>query len=220
VRGFAGLTPPTAPGAIWDPVVADVASYLRTLRDPAFIGHSMGGATGLRLAIEHEGSAAKLLVVDALPFYAALFSPAATLEQAAPLAAQASASMLAADPAQFEAMQTRSVSILVKSADARARIVGWSIASDRATLATAIRELISTDLRPSLSRIDTPTSIVFAWDGAMGRSAEAHEAFWRAQYAGLPEARFVRVDDSFHFIMDDQPERCAALVDTFLQSAR
>jgi pimeloyl-[acyl-carrier protein] methyl ester esterase len=219
VRGFAGLAPPESKGPVWDPVVADIAAYLRTLRTPAFIGHSMGGATGLRLASEHPGAAAKVLVVDSLPFYSALFNPAATAEMARPFAAQASAGILGADAAQFEAMQTRSATILSKTAATRARIVEWSVASDRQTIATAIGELMTTDLRPALPKIDTPVTVMFAWDAAMGRPADAYDAFWRGQYAGLKGVQFARIDNAFHFIMDDQPAACAAAIDAFLKSA-
>lgn len=216
VRGFAGLAPPVVVGPVWDAVVVEVAAYLRSLQNPAFVGHSMGGATGLRLAAEHPGAASKVLVVDSLPFYAALFNPSVTAEQARAIAMQASAALLAADPALFEAMQRRSASILSKTAASRERMVAWSVASDRTTIAVAIGELISTDLRPSLARIETPMTIAFAWDAAMGRTTEVHEAFWRSQYEGLRNARFVRVDDSYHFIMDDQPDRCAAVITSFL----
>lgn len=37
-------------------------------------------------------------------------------------------------------------------------------------------------------------------------------------YASLPGARFQRIDDGFHFIMLDQPERFADVVKAFLSS--
>jgi pimeloyl-[acyl-carrier protein] methyl ester esterase len=212
VRGFAGLSPPSSQTVIWDSIVKDIAGYVATLKAPVFIGHSMGGATGLRLAAEHPGTIGKLLIVDSLPFYMSLFNPAATAQDATAFAGRMSDGLLSADAAQFQAMQVQSAAILSKSAAARQRIAAWSVASDRKTLASTIHALISTDLRPSLPRIETPATIAFAWDAAMGRPVDVHDAFWRAQYAGLKNAAFVRVDNSFHFIMDDQPERFEAVV--------
>jgi len=218
LRGFAGLAPPATTVSIWEPALADIADYMRTLSQPAFVGHSMGGATGLRLAIDHPQVVSKVLVVDSLPFYATIFNPAATAETVRPAARQIAGAMRSADPAQFAAMQAQSAAILVKSPAARERVVGWSVASDRATIATAIEELITTDLRPDLGKIRTPVTAAFAWDAAMGRSAEAHETFWRSQYAGLKDAKFARIDDSYHFVMNDQPARFAEVIDDFLNA--
>lgn len=219
VRGFADLEAPAEKGPVWSPVVADIAAYLRTLQKPAFIGHSMGGATGLRLAIEHPGVASKILVADSLPFYATLFNAAATVDSVRPIAQRIAAQIRNADAAQFAAAQAQSAAILAKSPAARERIVAWSVASDRETIAVAIEELMTTDLRPHLAAIATPVTVAFAWDAAMGRPADVHENFWRTQYASLKTARLDRVDDSFHFLMDDQPARTATVIDAFLAEA-
>jgi pimeloyl-ACP methyl ester carboxylesterase len=42
------------------------------------------------------------------------------------------------------------------------------------------------------------------------------DALWSREYAALPGVRLIRVDDSRHFIMADQPARFAAIVDQFL----
>ena len=42
------------------------------------------------------------------------------------------------------------------------------------------------------------------------------DAMWTREYAALPGVTLIRVDGSRHFIMADQPERFAELVDAFL----
>ena len=42
------------------------------------------------------------------------------------------------------------------------------------------------------------------------------DAMWTREYAALPGVTLIRVDGSRHFIMADQPERFAALIDAFL----
>ena len=42
------------------------------------------------------------------------------------------------------------------------------------------------------------------------------DGMWAREYAALPGVKLVRVDDSRHFIMTDQPERLGVLVDEFL----
>src|SRR3989344_3813821 len=47
------------------------------------------------------------------------------------------------------------------------------------------------------------------------RAAQADQA-WGHEYAALPGVKLIRVDGSRHFIMADQPQRFAELVDQFL----
>jgi pimeloyl-ACP methyl ester carboxylesterase len=61
-----------------------------------------------------------------------------------------------------------------------------------------------------------PVWALYASDADGGAPAAMADALWAREYAGLPAVRLVRVDDSRHFIMADQPERFAALVDQFL----
>ena len=42
------------------------------------------------------------------------------------------------------------------------------------------------------------------------------DALWQREYASLPGVTLIRVDDSRHFIMADQPERFSEIVDRFL----
>jgi pimeloyl-ACP methyl ester carboxylesterase len=43
------------------------------------------------------------------------------------------------------------------------------------------------------------------------------EATFRNAYANTPHINFTRIDDSFHFVMLDQPEAFATVVTDFLQ---
>jgi pimeloyl-ACP methyl ester carboxylesterase len=153
-----------------------------------------------------------------LPFFGALFNPSATVETMRPVAAQTTETILRSDEAAFTAAQQRSATILAKTPAARERIVAWSVASDRPTIATAIGELMTSDLRPTLGRIDCPVTVMLAWDAAMGRPADAYESFWRTQYEGLRGVALARIDGAFHFIMDDQPDACAAEIDRVLKA--
>jgi pimeloyl-ACP methyl ester carboxylesterase len=77
-------------------------------------------------------------------------------------------------------------------------------------------ELMTTDLRPELGRIKAPVSVIYAYDMAYGVPAEAIDRLYRDAYANAPGAGFQRIDDSFHFIMIDQPEAFARAIDQFL----
>ncbi|MDP2118040.1 MAG: alpha/beta hydrolase, partial [Brevundimonas sp.] len=124
--------------------------------------------------------------------------------------------MLAADEAGFRAQQGQTAIGMARDPATRAAMVEWSMTSDRRALAAAIREVMTTDLRPGLATMTTPVWAVYAADADGGAPAALADATWGREYAPLPGVRMVRVDGSRHFIMADQRERFAAVVDQFL----
>jgi pimeloyl-ACP methyl ester carboxylesterase len=62
----------------------------------------------------------------------------------------------------------------------------------------------------------TPVTALYAADADGGAPAAMADAMWTREYAALSGVTLIRVDDSRHFIMADQPERFAALLDAFL----
>ena len=75
VRGFGETAGVNASGPVLQPLVDELAVYIRAARldRPAIIGHSMGGLAALMLAADHPALPGKLMVVDALPFIGPLF---------------------------------------------------------------------------------------------------------------------------------------------------
>lgn len=218
LRGFGGE--PAAPDAeaVWGPATDEIARYIAVagLERPAVIGHSMGGATGLRLAQDHPERVGRVLVVDALPFFSALYGPQVTVEAARPFAEITRAQMLAADAEAFAAMQAGTAETMVADPAARPAVLAAAAASDRATTAQAMYEVMTTDLRPRLGEIAAPVTVLYAWEAGMNLPPEQVDALYAREYAGLPGARLERVDGARHFIMLDQPAAFAAAVDAFL----
>jgi pimeloyl-ACP methyl ester carboxylesterase len=219
VAGFAGAVPgPNASGKVAAPVAEAIADYIaRTgLKAPAIIGHSLGGEVALMLAARHPEQVGRLLVVDALPFFSLLLDPMATSERAAPGAALFRDSMLAASKEQADAMQAASIARLVKTPSARAAVAEAGARSDQATVANATYELMTTDLRAELSKIEVPVQVIYAFDPLFGVPAAHVDALFRSAYVGLKGVRFTRIDDSFHFIMLDQAQRFNDIVEETL----
>lgn len=220
IAGFAGE--PAGGNAAGDVVAAsveEIAAYIRDnrLERPAVIGHSLGGASGLMLAARHPDLVGRLMVVDALPFYSLLLGPQATVEAVRPQAAMMRDMLAGQTAAQAAASQPAAIARLIRTEAARPAAVAAMLASDRAVVSRAMYELMTTDLRPELGAIRAPVTVLYAHDPAYGVPAEAIDGVFRGAYAGLAGARLSRVDESFHFIMIDQPERFAAAVDTFLR---
>src|SRR5690606_26045421 len=137
-------------------------------------------------------------------------------EAARPFADQAAAGILGADAAGFRAQQGQTAIGMARDPATREAMVDWSMASDRRAMATAIREVMTTDARPGLAAMTTPVWALYASDADGGAPAAMADGMWGREYAALPGVKLVRVDGSRHFIMADQPARFAELVDQFL----
>ena len=77
-----------------------------------------------------------------------------------------------------------------------------------------MNELAAMDLTDRLSELRVPLTVVYASPGAAAGPA-IDRRFSRA-YAGARGARFVRIDNSGHMIMFDQPSRLTAAIRDFL----
>lgn len=218
LAGFAGEPWSHGDGPFVEPAVEALARYVREagLEQPSIIGHSMGGLVGLMLAQRHPELPGRVMTVDSLPFFSALYGPQATADSARPFADQAAAGILASDDAAYRAGHERAAVGYSRTPATRAAMVDWSMRSDRRAMAAAIREVMTTDVRPGLAAMTTPVWALYAADADGGAPAAMADGLWAREYADLPSVRLVRVDDSRHFIMADQPERFAALVDQFL----
>lgn len=218
LAGFAGEPWTHGDGAFVAPMIEELARYIREtgVQRPAVIGHSMGGLSGILLAQAHPDLVGRVMSVDSLPFFSAMFGPQVTADNARPFADQAAQSMLNPDADAFRAGQTQGAAGLARDPATRSAMVDWSVASDRQALASAIREVMTTDARPALAAMTTPVWAIYASDANGGAPAAMADAMWAREYATLPGVHLERIDDSRHFIMVDQPERFAAIVDRFL----
>jgi pimeloyl-ACP methyl ester carboxylesterase len=220
VNGFAGddAGANLKPGVL-DGIVADLSAYLAQHHPgrARIIGHSMGGLVALKLAQMHPDQADRVLVVDALPFFAVLMDPSATADAVKPVAEMMRAKVASsfgkpADPATVEA----NVKSLALKPESVARMKTWAAAADPRVTAEALYEDLTTDIRPQLGSIATPVMVIVPWS-AQGLGEERTLGFYKKQYAALPHARFVGVAEAGHFVMLDQPQPFAAAVADFLK---
>lgn len=215
VNGFAGddVGDNGKPG-IMDGVVADIAALIERegLGRPAVIGHSMGGTIGMMLASRHPERVGRLIVVDALPFFGALFGPDATVASIAGQAARIRDTAIASAGAARQGPVTADPGgIWSNHAAGRIAVQNWSVAADPRVVGHAMYDMLQTDLRGELARI---TARPFRVLVATGSGPQAMALFARG-YAGSP-AELVPVADSWHFIQLDQPAAFAAQVAAFL----
>jgi pimeloyl-ACP methyl ester carboxylesterase len=211
--GFAGLPAlPDQEEADFMPVMRDrVLAYIDSakLDRPAIIGHSLGGALSLMLAIEAPDKVGKLVVVDSLPYFPAATNPAATVEAVKPMADGMLAGMRAqTDEGFFQQAKAAASMGMSRDADKVALIQEWGQASDRHATSQAMYELFTTDLRSELSKVKADTKVLGAWAAyaPMGSTMESTRGIFAAQYAELPGVEIAMAPNAFHFIMFDDAE--------------
>lgn len=205
VAGFAGRAPEGDPATLLARTRAEIIRHLdcQKVERAAYAGHSLGGFLGLTLAAEHPDRIGQVVVVDSLPFFPLIFSPAATPALAAPQADATRTALLAMDRATFAESQRMGVQSLVQAPAYQAQVVEWSITSDRPTFAGAIHALMTTDMRPKLGTITAPVTVLVAANPYAPRARV--EPLYQTAYAGLPGAKLTVIENSYHFIMFDQP---------------
>ena len=219
IAGFAGESAgPNATGPIFGPVVEQLHQYIAAnhLQPIPVIAHSMGGLLALMLAQAHPEDVSKLLIIDTLPFYGLVFNPAATVENIAPQAKIMHDQFIAMPSDQFAASQPLFTSRLVISPEGAKAVSASSIASDRTVFANAMLEDLGTDLRPQLASIKTPMTLLYPYEAAEGSPTDVAALYTNA-YAAKPNLQIIRIDDSRHFIMYDQPAAFDKAVQTFLK---
>lgn len=222
VQGFAGApAADNAEGPVSAPVAEEIARYIREkgLQKPAVIGHSMGGTIGMMLAARHPDSVGRLMVVDMVPFMGAMFGQPGTnptAESLAPVADMIHQQMANSPRDQYQQQADAQIIAMINTESLRAGPLEDSRNSDQKVSAAAFRELIVTDLRPELSRITAPTTVLYVKFNDPRMTPEITDGIYRGSFAGLPGATLRRIDDSAHFIMLDQPEIFAAEVKAFL----
>lgn len=220
LAGFAGEPAgANASGDILAPTVEALDSYIKSrhLKKPILVGHSLGGLVSLMLARAHPEDAGRLVIVDTLPFIGVLFDPNATPERIKPTAIAMRNGIESAPAAAFAAQQQQGMARMANSPDAQKLVLGWSLTSDRHVFAQAFYEDLITDLRPDLPAIQTPIVLLYPVDTAAGQTEETTGPFYASNYAAAPKVRLVPVLASRHFIMLDQPDAFARVMDEALK---
>ena len=219
VAGFAGSPPrANAQGPVIQPTVNAIDAYIKTnqLKAPQVIGHSLGGLMGMMLALGHPEDVGNLMVVDSLPFFSALFG-AKDAAAATPQAAAMRDAILNETQAAYAQSQRGFLRSLVKSPEGLTAATRWAVASNKSVVARAMFEDMTTDIRPRLHEIRMPVTILYAWAPSTGMPQAAVDGLYRKSFAPLPKKTLLRIENSFHFIMLDQPNVFAAQVDAFLK---
>ena len=219
--GFAGT--PRFEGPFLETARESLVSYLRArkIEKPVVVGHSLGGVLALQLAITAPDAVGPVVVIDAVPFLGGLGNPQAT---SASVRAQMEPmrKMIGGQTQEAYAAYQKNAPYLrgiVTGDENYARVLEWASTSNPASVADAISDTYSADLRERIAEIRSPLLVLGSWYGFREFSTrQAIENNFRAQYARAPRWSFATADSARHFLMLDDPEWTWGAVNGFLDS--
>ncbi|MCU1280171.1 MAG: alpha/beta hydrolase [bacterium] len=184
LAGFAGQKAIDAP--LLSTVRVELATYIKEhhLHRPVIVGHSLGG----------------------------FLVPNATVETVKPQAEMMRVSIAQSTPATFATQNRAALTTMVTKLEDVEPLAAMGRRSDQKSVAAAMYELMTTDLRPALAKVRAPVLIL-----AAGDEPDAKKVF-QAQYATLPGARIEFAARTRHFIFIDDPAFFFAALDGMLGS--
>ncbi len=204
LAGYAGQ--PAIDTPVLKTVKGDIIRYVKDkkLNKPVLVGHSLGAFMSIWVASEAPELFGKVVCVDGVPFISALGRPQITVDS------------VKNNPAFNPELVIRNFQNLPDKGfvdqtamamrwqvqdTARARQIAiWQYNSDRKTLATTLLEMSTADLRAALKKIPQPVFVM----GSIYQTKEQSERWLKQQYEQTPDL-LIKVADSKHFIMYDQP---------------
>ncbi len=220
VSGFAGRPAgANAEGPVVAPVAEEIARYIREagLNRPALVGHSLGGSWAMMVAARHPNLVSRLMEADMLPFVGAMFGgPQATPESVRPVVEQIRRGIATTTGDARRTQIEQTIATMVRTEALRQQAVDDSLASDSGVSGQAMYDLVTTNLTPDLARISVPMTVLWVRPPSAPVTEEQMAGFYSGAYAGVPQARIVRVPGAYHFIMWDAPEPFRRELETFL----
>ena len=211
LAGFAGQPAITTP--LIETASKELAAYIKMekLKDPAVIGHSLGGLMALEMAVNHGKEVGSIIIVDSAPALG-FVRPGMKAEDVKSMADAMGKQMEEAPHDDFVANSKQFLTAMIAGEEGKKKAGDWMAASDQKTVAGCFRWVISTDLRAELPKIANKTLVLEA-----GKVPGAiPEEVYKEQYSGLKGVKLVRDDKSGHFLMFDDPEFLTAQIRTFL----
>lgn len=195
----------------------------RKLDKPVIVGHSLGGHLAIQLAAGHGEHIKSAISIDGLP----LFPPPPpgqpdTAEARATMVKQFGIMMNSMPVESWADGQKRSVAMLVTD-PARAKVLGEICAEvPKANTVEYMLEMIGSDLRPQMGKIQIPLLTISAVSNDAGPEMAANiRAVVRDEFKGAsPSVKLVTFEDSRHFIMDDRPADLDQAIATFLAGGK
>lgn len=210
LAGYAGLLP-LKNGPYLDSFRIQIEQYIRDkhLSRVILMGHSIGGFLSLLIGIDSLPEIQKIVIIDAMPFFAGAMNPTAMAgfsEEKAKMTFAAYSSMN--DSVMFR-NQLAAAKYLCNDSSRWNLIAGWGLRSDKKTVAYSITEMMGNDLRESISSIQIPVLVLAAYSASPQFPAYTREFALKTyinQYDACSKCSIDMAEGGTkHFIMYDNP---------------
>lgn len=197
-----------------------IVNYIveNNLENPILIGHSLGGFLALDISSSYPELVHKSVIVDGLPFLAAIQNPAATEETMKSVAKNMSSMYENMSSEQYASQQKMVLATMVTDSADLEMVYNWGKRSDKKTVSRAMYELYTTDLRDDVAQIIAPTLVLGAWIAyeQYGSTKEMTLSNYTRQYEQLKGVKIELSDRGKHFIMLDDFEFFIQQVGSFI----
>jgi N-formylmaleamate deformylase len=220
LAGFAGVPAASGDSAFLSTTRDAIIRYIRDnhLQHPVIVGHSLGGFLAFWIAATAPDLVGPIVAVDGVPYLSALGDTTMTPARAAQQAGMMQTMFAGMTAAALGAQSRNAMMSQVRDTAWYTRGAAWGAASDGKTAGKAIAEMMTTDIRGDVSRIATPVLLFMSNAGMTPAQSDAVFALYKAQVAGVRNARVVVAQNAHHFIMLDEPAFFYNTVASFLNS--
>ncbi|RYE21143.1 MAG: alpha/beta hydrolase [Sphingobacteriaceae bacterium] len=205
LAGYAGATPIDGQPYL-DTYKKEIIRYIQDqkLEHIILVGHSIGGFLSLCIAAELKEHLQKVIVIDALPFYAGALNPNAKVGFNEVQAKTILATYNQMNNVQLKASQLTVARSLCADSTRWNRIAEWGTMSDRKTMAYTMCEMLGHDLRESIAAIQVPVLIMAAYAPSVQYPQYTKEyalATYQQQYKACKSCEVHISPPAKHFIM-------------------
>ncbi len=221
LAGYAGA-PAIADGPYLPTFKTALINYVgeHKLKNVIVVGHSIGGFLSLKLAIEMKDALQKIVVVDAMPFYAGALNPAAKAGFSEVQAKQFLDGYNKMNDAELKASQRNIARTLCADSSKWDAIAEWGGKSDRKTMAYSMAEMFGDDIREDIAKIKVPVLVLAAFKAMPeypGFTKDYITSTFKEQYKQCTTCTISVSSSAKHFVMYDEPEWFLKEIDNFIQ---
>ena len=218
LAGFAGI-PPVDTVPFLKNVRDDLIRYIekKNIKKPIIVGHSLGGFLALNIALSKPDLLSKIVIVDAVPFLPALYNPSTSAREMEVYAEDMQESMLEKSNEEYKKSQKTTFRALITDTIVADKCSVWGETSDPKTVAQAVSEMMTTDIRDDLGKITLPCLVMGTWiEYKSVATSDDVEYQFKAQYKKLKNCKISIYKTARHFIMLDDEKGFLNEIDTFL----
>jgi N-formylmaleamate deformylase len=221
LAGYAGVAPLANPPYL-DTYKSQIIKYITVnkLNHLILVGHSIGGYISMAIAADANPHLDKVIIVDALPFYADVVYPGAVDGFNEAQAKSLLDNYNKMDDPQLKTTQLQIAKTLCADSSKWEKIATWGATSDRQTMAYTFSEMLGSDLRQKISSIKVPVLVMAAFKAVPQYPQFTKESVlqtYQSQYSKCNTCVVKITPGSKHFIMYDEPEWFNQEVDSFLR---